>query len=89
MRPILGAAMDQDGPLAGGGNLQLANQPRSLHVVRRALVVVVEADLAAGNHFRLGQQTVELGESRVVRFRRVVRIDAGARVEPRHTGLAR
>ena len=49
----------------------------------RAFVVVVEADLAAGDHFGLGQQSVELGQGGVVDLRRVVRIDAGAGVEAR------
>ncbi len=58
-------------------------RPVALHIARRALVVVVEADLAAGDDFRLGQQRVEFGERGIVGFGGVVRIDAGACVEPR------
>ncbi len=53
--------MDEDGPFARSGNLELANEPRPLHVARGALVIVVEADFAAGDDFRLGQQGVEFG----------------------------
>ena len=81
---VCSAAVDQDRPLAGGGNFELANQPCALHIVRRAFVVVVEADLAAGDDFRLGEKAVEFGQRRVVGFRRVVGIDAGAGVEPGH-----
>ena len=62
-------AMDQDRPLPRRGNFKLADEPLALHIVRRAFVVVVQADLAAGNHLRLGQQAVELGEDGVVRLR--------------------
>ena len=54
--------MDEDGPLARGGNLKLADETGALHVVRGALVIVVEADFAAGYDFRLGQERVEFGE---------------------------
>jgi hypothetical protein len=60
--------MDEDGPLARRGNLELADQALALHVVRRALVVVVEADLAAGNHLRLGQQASSWPGHRFVGF---------------------
>src|ERR1700733_9863397 len=45
---VCAAAMDQDGPLARGGNLELADQSLVLHPVRRAFVIVIEPDLAAG-----------------------------------------
>ena len=80
--------MDKDGPLARGRNLQLANEPPALHFARRALVVVVEADLPAGNHLRLGQQAVQLCQRGIVGLVRVVRIDSRARVEPRKAGAA-
>ena len=88
-RPVFRPAMDQDGPLARGGDFELANQPFALHLMRRALVVVVEADLAAGDHLRLGQQAVQLGQNRVVDSGRRVRINACAGIEPRHARLAR
>ena len=56
-------AMDQDGPLARGGDFELADEPLALHVARGAFVVVVEADFAAGDDFGLGQKGVQLGQS--------------------------
>ena len=76
------------GRLRRGGDFELADEPLALDRVRRALVVVVEADFAAGDHLRLGEQAVELGEGRVVGLGRVVRIDAGAGEEAGHAGLA-
>ena len=55
--------------------------------MRRAVVVIVQADLAAGDHLRLGQQIVELGKNGVVDLRRVVRINPGAGEELREAGL--
>ena len=80
--------MDQDRPLAGCRDFQLAEEAFALHFVRSALVVVVEANFAAGDDFRLGEQAVELGQGRVVGLLRVVRIDAGAGVEPGQFGLS-
>jgi hypothetical protein len=73
--------MDQDRPLAAGGNLQLADQPAHLHRARRALVEVVQPDLPAGDHLWLGEQPVQLAQNLVVNLRRVVRINARAGVE--------
>jgi hypothetical protein len=87
-RPILWPAMDENGPLARGGYFKLANQSFALHRVRRALVVVVQADLAAGNDLRLSQQAVELGNNCVVDLRRIVRIDSRAGVKLRKARTA-
>ena len=57
--------MDQDRPLARRRNFELANEPLPLHVARRALVVVVQTDFAAGNYLGLGQQRVQLGQTRL------------------------
>ncbi len=81
--------MDEDGALARGGDFKLADEACALDVVRRALVVVVEADLAAGDDFGLGEQAVEFGEGGVVGFGGVVGIDAGAGVEARHVRACR
>ena len=77
------AAVDEDGPLARGGNLELADEALALHVARRALVVVVEADFAAGDDFGLGEKRVQLGESALIGFGGAVRIDARARIKAR------
>ena len=61
-RAILRPAMNEDGPPAHGGDFELPDQPLALRRVRRALVVVVQPDLAAGDDLRLGQQTIEFGE---------------------------
>jgi hypothetical protein len=52
--------MNQDRPLAAGGNLQLADKPAHLHCARRALVEVIQPNLPAGDHLRLAQQPVQL-----------------------------
>ena len=70
--------MDENGPLAHRGNLKLADETRALHVVRGALVIVVEADFAAGYDFRLGQEGVEFGQGSFIGFGGVVGIDTGA-----------
>ena len=77
------------GRLRAAAIFELADKALALHVVRRAFVVVVEADFAAGDHLGLRQQGVELGQGVVVDFGCVVGIDAGARVEPGHVGPAR
>ncbi len=73
--------MDEDRPLAGCGNLHLANKKPLLRLVRRTLVIVIEADFAAGNHFRLSQQPIELSQGSFIRLMGIVRIDSGAGVE--------
>jgi len=54
--------------------------------VRGALVIVVEADFAAGDDFRLGQESVELGQGIFIGFCGVVRIDPRACEEPGKVG---
>ena len=76
------------GRLRAAAIFKLPDQPAPLHIVRRALVVVVQADLAAGNRLRLGQQPVQLGQHGVVDLRRVVRINPRARIEPRNPRAA-
>ncbi len=53
--------MDQDGALARGGDLELADKPLALNGMRGAFVIVVEADFTAGNDLGLGEKAVELG----------------------------
>ncbi len=77
------AAVDEDGPLARGGDFKLADQALALHVARRALVIVVEADFAAGDDFRLGEKCVQLGESFLIGCDGDVRVDARAGIEAR------
>jgi hypothetical protein len=64
--PSFGRQWIRMGRLRAAAISKLADEPGALHFMRRALVVVVEADLAAGDDLRLGQQAVELGENRVV-----------------------
>ena len=80
--------MNQDGALARGGNLQQADETRALDFMRRALVVVVEADFAAGDDLGLSQQGVEFGKNAVVDFGCVVGIDASAGVKLRDSRLS-
>ena len=80
--------MDEDGPFARRGNLELADEARALHVVRGALVIVVEADFAAGDDFRLGQEGVEFGQGIFIGFCGAVRIDPRACEEPGKVGPA-
>ncbi len=73
--------MDQDRPLARRGNLKLVDEASSLYIVRSAIVIVIEADFAAGDDFRLGEQCVEVGQSGFIGFRDVVGIDSRTGVE--------
>ncbi len=82
------AAVDGNRALAGGGYFKQTDEAGALDVVGCALMVVVEADLATGDDFRLGEQGIEAGEDGVVEFGRIVRVDAGAGIETRHAGLA-
>src|SRR5580704_13215834 len=74
-------AVDEDGPLARCGNFELAYETLPLHVMWRALVIVIEADLAAGDHFRLSKKRGQFGESLLVGFGGVVRVNARARIK--------
>ena len=65
-RPVAGdpgfwPAMDEDGPLARGRNFKLSDKPFALNRMSGALVVIIETDFAAGNHFRLSEQAIKLG----------------------------
>ena len=82
---ICPAAVDEDRPLARRGDLKLADQAFALHVAGRAFVVVVEADLAAGDDFRLGEKRGELGQGLVVGRDSAVGINARACIKARQT----
>jgi AraC-like DNA-binding protein len=82
------AAVDEDGALARGGNFELSDQACTLHVVGGAVVVIVEADFAAGDHLGLCQELIQLGDGGGVCVRRVVRVNSRAGKETRHTRLA-
>src|SRR5579871_927647 len=43
-RAVFRAAMDEDRPLASGGNLELLDQTRTLNVVWSAFVIIIEAN---------------------------------------------
>jgi 16S rRNA (adenine1518-N6/adenine1519-N6)-dimethyltransferase len=77
------AAMDEDWALACSGDFKLADQALALHIARRALVIVVKTDLAAGNDFRLGKKGIKLGQGGLIGFNGAVGIDACAGVEAR------
>src|ERR1700722_11763460 len=81
-------AMNENGPLTRRGDFKLRDEARALRLARCAFVVVVEADLAAGNHLGLSQKTIQLGQRISVGLARVVRIDSGTGVEARHAGLS-
>jgi len=86
---IFRTAMDEDGTLAGGGYFHLADEDALLGLVVGALMVVVEADLATGDHFGLLEKLVELVEGGLVGFMGVVGVDAGACEELRQTFSSR
>src|SRR6185437_6400050 len=85
---ILGPTVNQDGPLARCCNFELCNQPAPLHLVWRALMVVIEADLAAGDYAGLGQQSVQLLERRLIGLSRRVRVNPRAGIQPRQASAA-
>ncbi len=88
VQAVFGAAVDEDGAFAGGGDFELSDELFALEVVRCAFVVIVEADLTAGDDFGLGEEAVEFGERGFVGITGIVWIDAGAGEEARHAGLA-
>jgi hypothetical protein len=51
------AGVDHDGLAGLGGDFQLALEDRALHVARREIVVVVEADLADGQHLGMAARS--------------------------------
>ena len=63
--------MDQDRPLARGGNFKLPDEAPALNFVRGALVIVVQADLSAGDHFGVGEELIELHEGSLIGFGRL------------------
>src|SRR6185312_7340718 len=81
--------MNNDRLTAGGGDFHLARKDGLLHLSRRVVIKIVEADLSAGQDLRLPQQTVELGESSVVSEPCFVGMDAGRGPDLRHSGAAR
>lgn len=83
--PILGTAMNQDRPLASRGYLHLPDKTLLLNIVRSALVVVIQPNLPAGNHFRLAQQPIQFCQRSLIRLIRIVRINPGTRIKPWHS----
>ena len=69
---VFGAAMDEDRTFASRRNQELTDKPFLLNGMSRAFMVIIEADLAAGNHFGLGEQVVEFLQGGIVCFDRFV-----------------
>ena len=73
-----GAAVEDDGLPGGGGELHLGDEGGVLAGGEGALeVVVVEADLAAGDDERVSEEVGDLGEGCVVGEVGVAGVDAG------------
>ncbi len=58
---VRSSTVDEDGALAGGGDFKLGDELFALDGVRRAFVVVVEADLSTGDDFGLGREGCRAG----------------------------
>jgi hypothetical protein len=80
-------AVDEHGPLANCGNLELADKPFALNRMGGPFVIIVEADFAASDHFWLCEKVVELGLSRFISFGSIVWVDPRTRVKAGHSGL--
>src|SRR5262249_34060262 len=76
------AAMDDDGQFGLCSGRQRVAEYFGLYVARRVVVVIVEADLAPGNHFRMLGKASEFIEMRRRHFLRFVGMDANAGVNP-------
>ena len=88
VRALFRAAMNENWAFAGRRDLQLSDKPFLLNWMSSTLVVVVEADLAAGDHFRFREECIQLVQGSVLCFGRIVGIDAGAGVELGYARLA-
>ena len=75
--------MDHDGFVELGGDFQLALKHGALHIARREIVVVVQADLADSQHFRMAGQIAQARESIGRSLRRIVRMDTDGCVDER------
>ncbi len=62
------ARVDHDGLPGLRGDLELALEDLALHFARREIVVVIEADLADGQHLRMRRELAELSKVSGVAF---------------------
>src|SRR6266581_7254281 len=76
------AAVDDDGKLCLGGKGELLSKDALLDVARRKIVVVIEANLAPGNHAVMLRQAHEFFVMRLRDFFRFVWMNANGRVDP-------
>src|SRR5260370_13750412 len=76
------AAVDDDGKLCLGGKRELLLKDALLYVPRRKIVVVIEANLAPGNHAGMLRQAREFIVMRLRDFLRFVGVNADGRVNP-------
>src|SRR6476661_6555568 len=73
---ISGAAVDHNRQLLRVGHLHLSDKDALLHFAWRMIVIVIEADLAPGNHFRIASKLIKFGEIRFLRHLRFMRMDS-------------
>jgi hypothetical protein len=66
--------VNHDGLAGLGGDFQLLLEHRALHLARRKVVVVIEADLAHGQHLGMRGQLSQAREGLGGGFRSVVRV---------------
>ncbi len=59
------AAMDDDRFLRGAGNFQLTAENPRLHLARRMIVEIIEADLTDSEKTRMARQFFEMREMRI------------------------
>src|SRR5713101_5983459 len=76
------AAVDDDGKLCLGGKRELFSKYALLDVAWRKIVVVIEANLAPGNHAVMLRQAREFIVMRLRDFFRFVRVNADGGVDP-------
>src|SRR5229473_3097319 len=76
------AAVDDDGKLCLGGKRELLSKDALLDVAWRKIVVVIEANLAPGNHAVLLRQARPFFVMRLRDLSRFLRVNADGRVDP-------
>src|SRR5258708_5408915 len=77
------ARVDDDGFSCACGQIELRGKDRALHVARREVVMIIEADFANGQHFRVARQLAQARERFGRSLRRVVRMRAHRRIDER------
>ena len=72
--------MDDDGQLRASGEFHLANEYALLHIARRMIVIVVQADFSPGDYSGIARKLPEFSEVGILREPGFVGMNADSRV---------